>query len=291
MRTTTLPLILLISFTLLIPVSSADEIYLKNGDRLTGEIMSSEAQTHVLKTEALGTLTIRQDLVEKIIRHEETPAKLWQNEITLGFDRSRGNTSATELNTTATLNRKTDHDELTLKGFGYYSERKRQTDAERYGGSIRYAYSFGNNLKWYSFYKTAYDHDRFGNIRYRIIPSIGLGYWFSDAADWKLMTEVGLGVTHTNFEDATDESTELDLIPRLFVQKKIFRLMISQELLFYPSLTNEGEYRFHSETMIENPLNQVLSLRLSLIDDFNSDPGGDTKENDLRIITSIAYDF
>jgi len=157
---------------------------------------------------------------------------------------------------------------------------------------IRYAFSFGASKKWYNFYKTEAEHDRFANIKYRITPSTGLGYWFSDTDDWKLLTEAGIGYEYTEYRDDTDSDGEVILIPRLFFEKTLFNnSRFSQDITMYPSLSEFGEYRVRSESSFINPINGHISLKLSLIDEYNSDPADDTKKNDLRFISSLMYSF
>ena len=164
-------------------------------------------------------------------------------------------------------------------------------DAQRWNLMSRYAFSFGE-MKWYNFYKAEANHDRFANIDYRIIPSSGVGYWFSDAEDFKAMAELGLGLEYTNYRDATKDETEAVLIPRGFLQKRLWgQSRISEDLTLYPSLEDMGEYRLHSATVFSNPINDALSLELSLINDYDSDPPANIKKHDMRLISSLVYSF
>jgi hypothetical protein len=52
-------LLLLMTMALLCRVLFADQVFLKNGDRLTGTIVKSDAKTLVLKTEAAGDVTFQ----------------------------------------------------------------------------------------------------------------------------------------------------------------------------------------------------------------------------------------
>ena len=88
-------------------------------------------------------------------------------------------------------------------------------NAQRYDAMTRYAYSFGKKKKWYNFYKAEVNRDRFANIDVRLIPSTGVGYWFSDSPKWKLFTELGAGVEITDFRRGDEKrDIELVLIPR-----------------------------------------------------------------------------
>ena len=279
---------------------SADEVHLKNGDRISGKVIKEDEKVIEIETETMGLISIRKVFVARTVTDEEIGVvktkqkkdKLWQSEIAVGYSKASGNTQNNQFSLRSKANRKTDHDEFTLRGDVHYSSTKKKMDSQKWYGMGRYAFSFGGNIKWYNFYKLELDHDRFANIDYRIIPSIGIGYWFSDEPDWKAMTEVGLGLEHTESRDDTKDSDEVVLIPRAFFEKKLFGdSLVSQDLTLYPSLSDIGELRLHSESKLTNPINDKLSLSLSLIDDYNANPPQGTKKNDIQIISALTYSF
>jgi YD repeat-containing protein len=59
-------LLLLMTMALLSPSLFADQVSLKNGDRLTGAIVKSDAKTLVIKTEAAGDVTIQWSAIDAI---------------------------------------------------------------------------------------------------------------------------------------------------------------------------------------------------------------------------------
>ncbi|MCQ9206059.1 MAG: DUF481 domain-containing protein [Omnitrophica bacterium] len=275
----------------------SEEIHLKNGDTVSGEIIEQSDENISLKTEAMGTIIIKKDFVEYIgSAKKETLAqveeKLWQREVSLGYNASSGNTQNNQFSLKFSANRKIDQvSEFTLKGDIYYSSSNGRMDAQKWQGTARYAFSFWES-KWYNFYKIESDHDRFADINYRIVPSAGVGYWFSDQPDWKAMVELGMGLEYTNFKSDTKDNSAAILIPRAFFEKKLFAdSRISQDIILYNSLEAIGEYRLHSETSLVNPINDKLSLRLSLIADYNSAPPEDTKKRDVRFISALTYTF
>jgi len=289
----------------------AEIIYLVNGDRVTGEVIHKNAKDLIVKTVGMGTIAIQKNFIEERLPDKKAKAlealkeepkkmapkegkpKLWGGKIRGTVDRTRGNTKSTALSGGFEIHRKVEKkNEFHLKGNAYYSSQDRKMNSQRYDAMIRYAHSFGQSKKWYNFYKTEGDHDRFANINVRITPSTGVGYWFSDKKEWKFMTELGLGVTFTDFGNDTDEEAELVLIPRAYAEKKLIgESKISQEAIFYPSLSDRGEYRLHLDTALTNPITDQLSLRVSWINDYNSDPGKDVKEHDMRLTTGLEYSF
>ena len=168
----------------------------------------------------------------------------------------------------------------------------KKMNAQKWNGSGRYAFNLGSQNKWYNFYKLTADHDRFANIDYRLLPTTGLGYWFHDTDSMKLMAEAALGYEYTDFRDATDESEEMLFVSRGFMEKVLLGdSKIRQDVFFYPAVDDFSDYRLHSETVFTNPLSDRLSLSVSFIDDYDSEPSGDIKKNDIRLTTSLTYSF
>jgi len=279
----------------------ADVIYLKNKDKITGEVFEETGESVSINTEALGVVSIKRDSIERISNvieerieknKEDDIQKInWKKEISLGYNKSSGNTESSQLTLATFINRKTIRDEFTIKGDIYYSSSNKIMDAQRWFAMVRNDFNFWEN-KWYNFYKLDADHDRFANVDYRLIPSTGVGYRFSDTLKWKAKIEGGLGFEHTSYRDATKNSGEATLLGRGFLEKTFFNHQsITQDITLYPSLKNTGEFRLHSETSLISPINEKLSLRFSFIDDYDSDPKGNIKNNDLRLTSFLAYSF
>lgn len=285
----------------------ADEIHLKNGDKITGKIISQLDDMIIIDTEAMGSIDIKREFIAKILTDEdikiakakeaktkarEEEAKPWQGEVSAGYNVTSGNTKDKQLSGKFYVNKKTKYYEFRLKGDGYYSSTNRKMNAQKYYGMGRFAFSFGPSLKWYNFYRIEADHDRFADIDYRLVPCGGIGYWFSDHPDFKAMVEVGAGLEYTNFRTTTKSRTEMVSVPRGYLEKRLWgESRISEDLKVYPTLTDSGEYRIYSETAFTNPLTDVLKLRISLINEYNSNPPKDTKKNDMRLISSLVYSF
>lgn len=282
----------------------ADTIYLKNSDRISGAILDENDNMVVIETEVLGILSINREYIARIVmaqaeqKADEKPAidddeAHWERKVSLGYNATTGNTETKALSMKAIVNRKREKvDELTLKGEYYLSTSDNKIDAQKWYGLARYAVSFGREKKWYRFYKTEIDHDRFANITVRAIPAAGLGYWIMDRPDGKLLLEAAGGVTYTDFRDNTEDAYEVVLIPRVYFEKKLFgNTKITQDFFIYPEVTDFGNYRWRSETSVTSPIADHVSIELSLIHDYNSNPPSNTEKEDIRLISSIVYGF
>ena len=271
----------------------AEEVYLKNGDRITGTIIEDAEDFIVIGTEGMGEVRVSKDFIRGETLVEESREIIWDRKISVGYNKSSGNTDSGQLISSFLINRNRMHiDEITLEGDVYYSSSDKKMDTQKWNGSGRHAFSLGSQKKWYSFYKIGADHDRFANIDYRVLPSLGLGYWFFDTDSVKAMAEAAIGYEHTDYRDSTDSDNETVLVPRAFLEKVIFGdARIRQDVFFYPAVDDFSDYRLHSETVFSNPLNGELSLDVSMIEDYNSEPLTNVKKNDLRLLTSLTYSF
>ena len=280
-------------------IAVADEIYLENGDRYSGEITEVTDSQITLKTERVGEIQVERKYVQRVepaekveqMKKAKAPPKLWAVEVAAGYSLSKGNTKASQLDGRFKANRKTEDNELTFKADGTYASQDKKMSTQKYSGMARYAYSFGPEKAWYHFFKGEGEHDRFADIDYRFIPSTGVGYWFSDKPDWKLLTELGAGIEHTRFRSTGDTKTEPVAIPRAFVERKVGKFKFSEDLTSYFYLRDAGEYRLKSESIAEYPFSAKTSGRLSLIDEYSSDPAEGVKKNDMRLVSALVYSF
>lgn len=282
--------------TLMIAVSFAaaaqDRIELKNGDVVSGEIIRETESFISIMTDAMGTVTIDRFFLKPEPQEITAVETRWERALSLGYGRESGNTESSEFAGEIRAHRKTDNDEAELKADVYYSSSDKQMDSQTWYAMARYGKSFGEDKKWYFFEKLEADHDKFTNINYRLVPSVGVGYWFSDTEQWKALAECGLGYEHTDHTDNSRDSNALILVPRAFFEKKLWGdSFFSQDITFYPSLEDAGEYRIHSESSFVNPIDDTLSLEFSLIDDYNADPPPGIKKNDIKFISALTCSF
>ncbi len=273
----------------------AEEIRLKNGDRITGNIINRQNEIVTLETESMGIVTIQTKYIQPpepkliIVKGKEYTNK-WQGQINTGFNRRRGNASDTNLTGGLKISKNSGRDEWTINTDMRYEEDNRRMNAQEYIGAVRYALSFGPELKWYGFGKIQGEHDKFDDIDYRYTPSTGLGYWLKDTPEFKFLIEIGGGVTHTQYISNTDTEPTTEIIPRIFIEKKITEdLLLREDFIVYPALSDNGEYRFKSVAAADYRISKKLKARISLINEYTSNPPSPTKKNDTRIISEIVY--
>ena len=283
------------------PIAVADTVFFTNGDILSGTVIEHGPNQVLLESEVLGTVSIERNLVremkvdELVVTAEvDDEGKLiWTREVSAGLNRMRGNTEQTTLSGEIFLNRQVvKRNEFTFRWKSDYSESNRKMNSRKHYGVARAAFSFGASKRFYEFNKIEADHNRFANIDLRLVPAVGIGFWLLTHEKLKALFEVAVGAERTDFREGKTAETEGTLIPRFQGEVTWFgKLKLSEELTSYLSMTGFPDYRLRSETLLELPLLERLSARFRIIDEYNSAPGKNSKRNDLRLESSIAYSF
>jgi len=279
-------------------VSQAEEVVLKNGDKVTGAIVTETESEIVMDTLAMGKITIDKKFIQgaeakgqTVDTTEEESSVEWTRKASIGYGMTGGNTKDSSLDAEIFANRKTDWNEATFKMSHHRSSSNKVEDDREYYGMLRYAYNLKEKSSWYQFYTMEWDQDRFSNIDYRLTPSVGVGYWFADSDEFKAMTEIALGYEYTSYRSGGDNS-EVILVPRGFVEKAFASgIKFRQDLTMYPSVSDFGSYRLKSESTLINPVSDKVSIKVKLTDEYNSDPSGSAKKNDYRITSALEYIF
>lgn len=279
-------------------VCQAEIVRFKNGDILTGEIISETTESISILHEVLGVVEIKKEFIVTSESKETEPASVakkgydWQRKLSGGYSQSGGNTEVARGILGFSATGKAERDEWAGKINGEYASSQHKMNARRFYGLIRYAHSLEEKKKWYYFQKLEGDRDHFANIDYRLTPSLGLGYWFANTDSWKMMAESAVGYEHTHFNDETEDSNQAKLIPRFFLEKALIKnLSFNQEFVMYLSRGGAGEYRFRSQSALINKINQHCDLVLRFLDEYNSMPSGTAVKNDYRLMSSIDYLF
>ena len=216
----------------------------------------------------------------------------WKREVSLGYNRSDGNTESAKLNLNGAIRYVMPEAEFSSALDLYYAQTKNKMDTQKWTSLTRYYYDFGEGKVWFNSYQLEVKHDFFADLDYRITPSTGLGYWFSKTDDWKAMLEGMIGYEITEYRtEGKDKDEGAVFIAHTFLKKRIMeRAFLSEDLSLIPSL-EDSSFRLKSETAFTNPISASVDLTVKFIVDYASDPAPGTKKTDTLFITALKYSF
>ena len=310
-----------------IRTDSAGVFRMKNGDLITGTIRAISPERIFVESDTLGALELPlesflgftamgidvaespepdkpQDASQGEARvkegvapagktsSESSDTDTWSGSFALGVQLQRGNTDTADVHTEIKAKRVVPREELSLRFYLDYGETEGETDQNKAFGQAKLKV-FQTDRR-YLFGSTDMEYDEMKNLDLRAQVFGGLGYKFIDRERTKLVGEAGGGVTGEFFDDAGDEETlEASAFLNAEWTQHLFEGVIFQQTLtLFPSLGDFGDFRLRSETGLLSPLGNGWKLKLSLIDDYDSDPESEEAEkNDLRFISAVQYNF
>ena len=118
---------------------SAEEIHLKNGDRISGTIIEETDHKVIIETEAMGQISVEKDFIKyeekkQIDKVKKGDSLLWQRKASIGYSQTSGNTEASQGSVELSVNRKTGDDEWTGRLNAYISTSDKKMDAKKFYG-------------------------------------------------------------------------------------------------------------------------------------------------------------
>jgi putative salt-induced outer membrane protein YdiY len=276
-------------------------VWLASGDRLTGDLVPLEGDRFNVMTPggavgiAASDITglneqpgaAKSDLQAELDRLS-SPTGTWKGKLELGALLTDGNTERLGANVALKLVRETPGDKFTAKAAYNYVEEDGERIADKQFLSLREDVKFD---PWYVYALLSFERDEFEDLDLRGIFAPGAGRNIAESETFTADIEIGPTLTYNDYLSRDSEyAAELRL--GLVAAWKVYGdLTITEDLQVFPSLTDTGEFRFISETSLEQPLGGSWFMKLSLIDRYNSDVTGDTEKNDLELRLSLVYDF
>jgi putative salt-induced outer membrane protein YdiY len=198
-----------------------------------------------------------------------------------------GNSDTANVNATLSTVRKWTRDEFMANAFLNYGTTDDEVTASQEGGSVQYNRLFSE--RFYGFARVDVLHDDVADLAYRVMPSIGAGYYFIKDEKFTLNGEVGPGyVWEKYFSESRDEYASIR-----FGEK--FTWQISKAARFWqgfeytPQVTDFGNYQLFFEAGIATKIAGNLDLRLVVTDIYRSEPAPGKENNDFTLAAGIGY--
>jgi putative salt-induced outer membrane protein YdiY len=217
---------------------------------------------------------------------EKIPA--WETSAALGLTLTRGNSDNLLLTGNILSLKKWDQNEINLGADGTYGEADSQKNAESLHGFGQYNRLFTERAFWYIRLDAL--HDAIADVDYRFTLSPGVGYYFVKQQDTTLRGEVGPGFVYEKQGGDTTGYVTLRLAER-FDHKLNDRVKVWQSIEFLPQVDNWDNWILNGEIGVETGLTPKLSLRTYFQDTYDNQPAPGRKQNDLKLVTALAYKF
>jgi putative salt-induced outer membrane protein YdiY len=361
-------ILVLLSLSLSAALVRADQVTLKNGDRLSGAIVKTDddKKTLEIKTELAGDVTLQWDAVTaivssqplhltlsdgrvvtgtvtttdgklsvatkdagevsteraavKAIRNDQEQAEFdqlqhprlrdyWSGLFDLGLSVTEGNSATSALSIASKAARVVPKDKLSLYYTQVYAKDSNRDPAVTTANAIHAGirYEFNLNPKVYVFAFTDFDSDALQNLDLRNVLGGGLGYHFIHSKNTQLDVFGGASFNQEYFSTylttnplpppaeilvPSESRHSAEVLAGESLSTKLgSRTTITEQLTFFPNVSNLGEYRINFDAGATTKLNSWLGWQITFSDRYISNPPLNLKGNDLLLSTGLRLTF
>jgi len=212
----------------------------------------------------------------------------WENSISFALTLTRGNSDTTLANATFNSHRNNLTNEWTFGADATYGENNSVEDNETLHGFAQYNHLFDE--RWYAYARADGLHDGIANVKYRFTASPGAGYYLIRTRMTRLAIETGPGVVI----ERLDGENNTYMAPRFaerFEQKFDGQAHFWEKVEFLPQATRWDNFLVNAEIGIEATVTRHVNLRTTLQDNYANEPAPNRRNNDVRLISGLAYRF
>jgi len=277
-------------------------VSLNNGQTLVGPVKTTDDNFQVATT-TQGAVTAPKNSVVRIRGEAEESAyekslhpgllEGWQGGANVGFALTRGNSQTKNLALAFTAQRKTLDDKLGLYTNTVYASNDApgaipSTTANAIQGGIRYDHDLSSRV--FAFINGDFQTDDLQNLDLRSVLGGGLGYHAIKAESTTLDFLGGINYTREKYSLFTRNFAAATIGEELS-QKVGAGTLVTQQLYFYPDLSNTGEYRGTFNFGTVTKISKWLGWQNSFGDIYVTNPPAGKKQNDIIFTTGLNVSF
>lgn len=301
------------------PPTQIEIIQLKNGDRITGEVLKEDENSVSLKTRWNAELTMPKAEIEKreiqpgvtsptaaqVINPVPVPVApppappaeppkpkgIWKANVQLGADLRESTVSSYLYSASAkvTYARGGWHNSADWRYS--YGKSGNTLSADRMDGTLKSDLDIGPENKWFVYALGGAGYDEVRKIDYQYEFGPGLGIHLLVRTNMALNVESGFSFQEQNFSNATKRNEFRLRLAEDYFWKLNSKVRLEQKAEIQPAFDDPADYRFRFETTLSYALFNNVSWNVTLIDIYDSEPAAGVSNNDLQVRSGIGVSF
>jgi len=224
------------------------------------------------------------------------PKKVWKTDIKFGTDFQSGSKDRNlywgGLKLTYERPYKATPKQFFRNIFDYradYGDTEGDKSVNRMSGSMKTDFDFAGRWYLYNLGIVGYDEFRKINLGYEEGP--GMGYHLLARPNFVFDVEAGLNYQYQDRTDGDNVEALYARIAESMTWKISQRVTFTEKYEFYPSLERAADFRFRLESTLSVGVVQNMSLNLSILDIFDTQPASNVDRNELMVRSSVGLSF
>lgn len=299
-------------------MTAATVLRLRNGDRVTGDLLRRENGKIYFRSPIFGEIAVSESNAVVVVEPDtpveslvglppsEDPRYLsiaepppaakgrWRGKLEFGYQQQSGRRDATTFSFRTDAERNKDALGTKANIRILYGEQDDSVSTERYDAALRFRYELSKHAFAQSL--SSYTTDRIKKIDYNFEENIGVGYRLFKSLRHSANAGLGATLQAREVDGDTDDTGLLSELFQDYTYRFNGRLTFLQDasLLYSPRYVDNGEsdmpnYRFRFNTALQGKVSERVSLNLRYEYEFDNTVPYTTEKQDQRITTSIGY--
>lgn len=289
-------------------ISSDQPLYLtlKDSQVVVGTVTASAGQLEV-RTSNAGTVTTSKDAIQSLRSKEEQAAyqadmdrlrnpgllDLWSGSADAGLSLTRGNADTSTFSLGMTAARTTPRDKISVYAASLYAKNsttgRALTTANAIRGGARYDVNFSKRTFAFGFGDLEFDE--FQKLDLRSVLGGGLGFHALKTERTALDLFGGGALNKEYFSTGLKRTTGEVLAGEELTYKLSNRTLLKERAVFFPNLSQSGEYRLNFDASAITNINKWLGWHVTFSDRYLSNPVPGAKSNDVLLTTGLRVNF
>jgi len=216
------------------------------------------------------------------------PKPKWERSASLGVTVTSGNNDTLLFTANILGTRKWDKNELALGADMTYGEVENRKNTDSQHGFAQYNRLFTE--RWYGYGRIDALRDAVADVDYRLTVGPGIGYYFIKNEKTSFRLEGGPSYILEKTGGREDDYLALRVGER-FEHKFSATTRIWQSLEFLPQVDDFENFIAIAEIGVAAALTKSLELRAFIQDTYDNVPAVGRKENDVKLVSAVAYKF
>lgn len=319
--------ILLFSFVV---QAVANEVTLKNGDRLSGKIVEESDEAVTIETEYAGKITIARKHIATIVdqkaprtanaipaavekavaKIEPKPVKTvaavrpperlfrgpisegWEGNANVGFSYTSGNSNYTTMSTGLRAVKNGDKDNLTVYARSLWYSNRNSGQMVTTQNAFWGGVRYDRNLdrKKFGFISYDFERDKPRKLHFRSVTGGGLGLHMVKNERTEFELLFG-GAWNRTWQQGDNSDTPEGLAGATFKHRFHEKLRVQNSITFFQNVTDAAEYRFIFDSTLSVDVTKRIGVFMTVGNRFNNDPLGTSKRNDFLFTTGMKWNF
>ena len=287
----------------------AEQVIFRNGDRLTGRIVSNDGKVVEIETAYWGVLAVPLNAIEdvaeevKLKGREPSPVvaalfsaqetigltDLWVADLDAAFSLTDGNSDTRAINIAMRAARDTDRDRSSLYFTSVFANNAASgasiTTANAVRGGGRYEIDVSDRLFTFGF--SDLEFDRFQGLDLRLVLGGGLGVHVVDRPRNDFRVFSGGSSNLEYFDSGSQRRSGEFVLGEEWNHALTDSTSLEERLAVFSNLSQFGQYRMTFDSALLTRLNNWLSWQVTVSDRYLSNPRDGKKPNDLLFTTGI----